>query len=325
MSGMTPPEPPPAETPPAPTGNESYRLFDRALLARRRARSAAALPDSDFLLAEAAEGLAGRLAPVVRDFPLALDLGAHDGRLGRAALKTAKIGTLISGESCSKFLQALPDPRIACDEEILPIRDESLDLVLSGLSLQWVNDLPGALIQIRRALKPDGLFLAALAGGDTLNELRSALIEAESEITGGVSPRVAPFVEIRDAGGLLQRAGFALPVADADTLTVRYRNPFRLLQDLRNMGWSNALIDRSRRPMRRDVLFRAMEIYAEKFSDPDGRARATFEIVYLSGWAPHESQQQPLRPGSARMRLADALGTAENPAGEKAGGDTGRE
>lgn len=309
--------------PPSASPGDTHLLFDRPLIRARRTRAAATLGEADFLLADVADGLADRLATVVRDFPLALDLGAQDGQLGRAAMKTGKIGTLVSSESCPPLLAALPDPRLALDEEALPIGDERLDLVLSGLSLQWINDLPGALIQIRRALKPDGLFLGALIGGDTLNELRGVLIEAESAITGGVSPRVAPFVEIRDAGALLQRAGFALPVTDADRLTVRYRNPFRLLQDLKNMGWSNALLDRSRRPLRRDVLFRAMELYAERHADPDGRARATFEIIYFSGWAPHENQQKPLRPGSARMRLADALGTSESSAGERAGKNPG--
>lgn len=298
---------------------DGLTLFDRAALARNRARAAETLADADFLLAEAADGLASRLLPIARDFPLALDLGAHDGQLGRAALATGKIGALISAERCRPLLSRLPAPRLALDEEALPIRDESLDLVLSSLTLQWVNDLPGTLIQIRRALRPDGLFMAAIIGGESLKELREAFIAAETEILGGISPRVAPFVEIRDAGALLQRAGFALPVVDADTLTVRYGEPFALLRDLKHMGWSNALTDRARTPMRRDVLVRAMELYAERNADPDGRLRATFEFIYLLGWAPDESQQKPLMPGSARMRLADALGTKEHSAGERAG------
>ena len=201
----------------------------------------------------------------------------------------------------------------------MPFADGSFDLVVSALSLQFVNDLPGALIQIRRALKPDGLLLAALAGGDTLAELRQSLAVAEAEIEGGVSPRVVPFVDVREAGALLQRAGFALPVTDVERLTVRYASPIVLMHDLRRMGASNALIERRRRPLRRATLTRMAEVYGERFADPDGRIRATFEIVWLSGWAPHASQQQPLRPGSARARLADALGTTEMPAGEKAG------
>ena len=208
---------------------------------------------------------------------------------------------------------------VVADEEALPFRDASLDLVVSALALQFVNDLPGTLVQIRRALKPDGLFLAALVGGETLTELRQAFAAAESEVEGGVSPRVAPFADVRDLGALLQRAGFALPVTDIDRLTVRYDSPFALMHDLRRMGATNALIERRRTPLRRATLLRMAEIYAERFADPDGRVRATFEIVWLSGWAPHPSQQQPLKPGSAQARLADALGTREISTGEKAG------
>jgi SAM-dependent methyltransferase len=209
---------------------------------------------------------------------------------------------------------------VVADEETLPFRDASLDLVVSALALQFVNDLPGTLIQIRRALKPDGLFLAAMIGGDSLVELREAFAQAEAEIEGGVSPRVAPFADLRDLGALLQRAGFALPVTDADRLTVRYASPLALMHDLRRMGAGNALTERRRMPLRRSTLRRMIEIYAERFSDPDGRIRATFEIVWLSGWAPHESQQKPLAPGSAKTRLADALRAQEISAGEKAGG-----
>ena len=187
-----------------------------------------------------------------------------------------------------------------------------------------MNDLPGTLIQIRRALKPDGLFLAALIGGDSLTELREAFAEAESEIEGGVSPRVAPFADVRELGALLQRAGFALPVVDSDRLTVRYQSVFALMRDLRRMGATNVLIERRRTPLRRATLQRMAEIYAQRFADPDGRVRATFEIAWLSGWVPHESQQKPLKPGSARARLADALGTKEIPTGEKPGDDPKR-
>jgi hypothetical protein len=179
------------------------------------------------------------------------------------------------------------------------------------MSLQWANDLPGVLVQIRRALAPDGLFLAALVGGQSLTELRTALTAAEAELTGGASPRVAPFVDVRDLGGLLQRAGFALPVTDVEPVIVRYSSMFALMRDLRGMGATNALCERSRVPLRRAVLLRAAEIYSERFSDPDGRLRATFDIVWLSGWAPHDSQQKPLAPGSARMRLSDALNARE--------------
>jgi len=208
---------------------------------------------------------------------------------------------------------------VVADEEALPFRDASLDLVVSALALQFVNDLPGTLIQIRRTLKPDGLLLAALIGGESLTELRVAFAEAEAEIEGGVSPRVVPFADLRDLGALLQRAGFALPVTDVDRVTVRYASPLALMHDLRRMGAGNVLTARRRTPLRRSTLLRVLEIYAERFADPDGRIRATFEIVWLSGWAPHESQQKPLRPGSAQTRLADALRAQEISAGEKAG------
>jgi SAM-dependent methyltransferase len=205
----------------------------------------------------------------------------------------------------------VPALSIVADEEALPFASGSFELIVSALSLQWANDLPGVLVQIRRALAPDGLFLAALIGGQTLIELRTAFTAAEAELTGGASPRVAPFADVRDLGGLLQRAGFALPVTDVEPILVRYASMFALLRDLRAMGATNALTERSRVPLRRAVFTRAAEIYADRFSDSDGRVRATFEIVWLSGWAPHESQQKPLAPGSARMRLADALNASE--------------
>jgi ubiquinone/menaquinone biosynthesis C-methylase UbiE len=209
--------------------------------------------------------------------------------------------------------------KVAADIEALPFRDASPDLVVSALALQFVNDLPGTLVQVRRALKPDGLFLAALIGGDTLTELRQSFAAAEAEVEHGTSPRVAPFADVRALGALLQRAGFALPVADIDRLVVRYSSPFALMGDLRRMAATNILIERRRTALRRATLMRMAEIYAERFADADGRVRATFEIVWLSGWAPHESQQKPLAPGSAKRRLADALGTREFPTGDKAG------
>jgi len=195
------------------------------------------------------------------------------------------------------------------------VRDGSLDLIVSALSLQMVNDLPGALAQMRRALKPDGLLLAALLGGRTLAELREALLAAESEITGGAAPRVAPVTDVRDLGALLQRAGFALPVADSDVVTVTYASPLALFADLRAMAATSVLVDRPRRPLRRDVLMRALQLYAERFALPDGRVPATFEILTMTGWVPHESQQKPLQPGSATARLAEALGTTEGKIG----------
>ncbi len=276
-------------------------IFDRRLLRARLARAAAIGP-ATFLLDSVADDIAERLSAVLRTFDTAVDLGTPTDAVRRAI--AGRVGTAVA---------------VVADEEALPFRDASLDLVVSALALQFVNDLPGTLIQIRRALKPDGLFLAAMIGGESLAELRAAFAEAEAEVEGGVSPRVAPFADLRDLGALLQRAGFALPVTDVDRITVRYASPLALMHDLRRMGAGNALTERRRTPLRRATLRRLLEIYAERFADPDGRIRATFEIVWLSGWAPHESQRQPLAPGSAKTRLADALRTQEISTGEKAG------
>jgi SAM-dependent methyltransferase len=299
---------------------ESPILFDRVLL-RSRLRRALAHAPSDFLLERVAEDAADRIATVLRRFELALDLGTPGDALRRALIASGKVGMVIAAHALADRVardDSTSTLTVRCDEEALPFRDASLDLVASGLSLQFVNDLPGTLVQIRRALKPDGLFLAALIGGDTLSELRQAFATAEAEIENGVSPRVAPFADVRDLGSLLQRAGFALPVTDVDRFSVRYSSPLALMHDLRRMGATNALIERSRRPLKRSVLARMMEDYGARFADADGRIRATFEIMWLSGWAPHESQQQPLKPGSAQRRLADVLGTQELSAGDKA-------
>lgn len=289
-------------------------IFDRALLRARRAR-ALRLGAETFLIDRVAEDLSARLAAVLRTFDMAADIGTPTDAVRCALAGRAK--TIVAVDVIAHGGKPLT---VAADEEALPFRDGSLDLVISALALQFVNDLPGTLIQIRRALKPDGLFLAALIGGDSLSELRSAFAQAESEVEGGISPRVAPFADLRDLGALLQRAGFALPVTDIDRVTVRYSSPLALMHDLRRMGATNVLTERRRKPLRRATLRRLFEIYAERFADPDGRIRSTFEIVWLSGWAPHESQQQPLKPGSAKTRLADALHTTEIPAGEKARG-----
>jgi SAM-dependent methyltransferase len=287
-------------------------IFDRQLLRARRQR-AASLGPATFLLERVAEDFADRLATVLRRFERAVDLGTPTDAIRRVLAASGKVGEIIAAGP----LPDGPDFAVVADEEALPFKDASLDLVVSALALQFVNDLPGTLIQIRRALKPDGLFLAALAGGDTLTELRQAFAAAEAEIEGGISPHIAPFADLRELGALLQRAGFALPVTDVDRLTVRYVSPFALMEDLRRMGASNPLIERRRRPLKRATLNRMADIYCERFADGDGRVRATFEIVWLSGWAPHEGQQQPLKPGSAKQRLADALGTREISAGEK--------
>jgi SAM-dependent methyltransferase len=281
---------------------QSPIIFDRTLLRARRAR-AERLGPATFLLDRVADDMADRLGAVLRRFDLAADVGTANDAVRRSL--AGKVGAIAS---------------VVTDDEALPFRDGSLDLVVSALALQFVNDLPGTLVQIRRALRPDGLFLAALIGGESLSELRQSFAAAEAEIEGGVSPRVAPFADLRDLGALLQRAGFALPVSDIDRLTVRYATPLALMHDLRRMGATNALMERRRVPLRRTTLMRMMEIYSERFAGSDGRVPATFEIVWLSGWAPHESQQRPLAPGSAKTRLADALRTREIPAGDKAGG-----
>jgi SAM-dependent methyltransferase len=290
-------------------------IFDRALLRHRR-RRAAALGPATFLLDRVAGDLAERLATVLRRFEVAVDLGTPGDAVRKALVRLESVGKIVAAD-------VMPDAArgeivVAADEEALPFGDATLDLVVSALALQFVNDLPGVLVQIRRALKPDGLLLAALLGGETLTELRQSFAEAESDIEGGVSPRVSPFADLRDLGALLQRAEFALPVTDVDRVTVRYDSVFGLMHDLRRMGATNALLARRRKPLKRATLQRMAEIYAQRFADDDGRVRATFEIVWLSGWAPHPDQQQPLKPGSAKARLADALGTREISTGEKA-------
>jgi SAM-dependent methyltransferase len=290
----------------------SSEIFDRSLL-RARQRRAAALGPVTFLLDRVADEFADRLTAVMRRFDVAADLGTPGDAVRAALSRVASVGTIVG----SGFAVQPKQKSIAADEEALPFRDASLDLIVSGLALQFVNDLPGVLVQIRRALKPDGLFLAALLGGETLTELRQSFAAAESEMEGGASPRVAPFADLRELGALLQRAGFALPVTDVDRVTVRYATAFDLMNELRRMGATNMLLARRRTPLRRATLLRMAEIYAERFADSDGRLRATFEIVWLSGWAPHPDQQKPLKPGSAKTRLADALGTHEIGAGEK--------
>jgi SAM-dependent methyltransferase len=300
-------------------------LFDRAQVRRQRERAAERFAGHDFLFAVVADRLLDRLGDTTRSYAIAADLGCHGGviagRLAALPVAERRVGTLIQLDHAPKMAAraAAGGPVIAADEELLPLAEGSVDLILSGLSLQSVNDLPGALAQAQRALKPDGLLLAALLGGRSLHELRDALLSAEADIAGGASPRVAPQVDIREAGGLLQRAGFALPVVDCDTITVTYDDALALMRDLRGMGLGNALAARRRTPTARAVLARAAALYAERYRGEDRRIIATFEVVYLHGWKPAAGQQQPLRPGSARSRLAEALGTMEQSAGERAG------
>jgi SAM-dependent methyltransferase len=278
------------------------KIFDSEAYGARRTR-ARRLGAASFLAVEAGERLAERLGAVQRTFARGLDLGSREESF--AALEP--------------FAQGWE--RIApwqSPGEALPVAPASFDIAISALSLHAANDLPGVLVQVRRALKPDGLFVAALFGGETLRELREAFAAGESDIAGGASPRVAPFADVRDMGHLLQRAGFTLPVVDSERTAVRYREFATLVSDLRALGETNALAERSRKFLRRDVFASVLSHYAGRHAEPDGRLRATFDIVYLTAWAPHESQQKPLAPGSAKSRLADALGTTEIAAGDKA-------
>ncbi len=274
----------------APKANLAPVLFDRVLLRARQDR-ARRLGPASFLLDRVAEDLQERLHAVLRDFADVADIATPDEALQ---------------QSLSSRFKSVARVELS-EQEALPLRPETLDLAVSVLAFQFVNDLPGVFAQIRRALKPDGLLLAAMTGGDTLTELRQSFAAAEAECEGGVSPRVAPSVDLRDLGSLLQRAGFALPVTDVDRIVVRYDSAFALMADLRRMGATNVLVERRRTPTRRATLFRMAEIYGERFADADGRIRATFDVTWVSGWAPHESQQKPLPPGSAQASLAEAV------------------
>lgn len=296
--------------------NDPIRVFDRSLLRRRRDRAAERIADFDFLLEDVGARLMERLELVKKSFPVAVDLGGH-GVMSRRLRARAGTDFVVTSD-ISPLMAAQGDAGVAADEEFLPFQPRSIDAIVSNLALHWVNDLPGAMVQIRNALKPDGLFLAAVLGGETLRELRESLMTAELTVTGGASPRVSPFIELRDMGALLQRAGFALPVVDSDIITVDYSSPFKLMQDLRGMGAANATYNRLQKPTRRGVMMEAARVYQEKFGDAQGRVPASFQVIYAIGWSPHESQQKPIKPGTAKVRLADALHTAEIPADDKA-------
>jgi SAM-dependent methyltransferase len=289
------------------------KIFDRPVMMARRDRAASALAAHAFLLDRVADDFAERIAIANRSFSAGLNVEAMDGSLSRRLRTLPNVSAIVDAEP-SPALRACcdgPGPPLDISHDGLTVEACRFDLVVSGLTLHLVDDLPGALLQMRQALKPDGLLLAALLGGETLRELREAWLVAEAELTGGASPRVAPFADVRALGGLLQRAGFALPVVDSDTVTVTYADPLRLMAELKAMAASNMLVDRRRVPVTRRLLLRAAEVYAERFALPDGRVPATFEIVTLTGFVPHESQQKPLKPGSATTRLADALGVKE--------------
>ena len=296
------------------------RLFDRSLLAARRNRAAketqnGGFAQAQFLRDRSIEDTLLTLAAINRRFDLALDMSAADGGFGRALATSdaaAKVGLLVEGELSQQLSARQSGPaRVIMDEEWLPFADDRLNLIVSVLGLHNVNDLPGVLVQVRRALTPDGLFIGTLFGGETLKELRGCLMEAELEVRGGYGPRIAPFAEGPDLIDLLKRTGFSMPVVDSDRVEVSYEHPLRLLADLRAMGEGNVLADRPRKGLNRAILQRMAELYVKRFADAEGRVTATFEIITLSGWKPHESQQKPLKPGSAKTRLADALGVKE--------------
>ncbi|NIA71860.1 methyltransferase domain-containing protein [Pelagibius litoralis] len=304
---------------------ESPEVFDRQSLRLHRDRAAEGIAQHDFLFREVGERLLERLDDIRRVFPRALDLGCHNGIvaeiLSQRRVQGGAVGDLIQADlspAMARLAAAKGHAALAADEEALPFAAGSLDLVLSVLSLHWVNDLPGCLLQIGQALKHDGLLLAAMIGGNSLPELRAALMQAEIEMEGGASPRVSPFADLRDMGALLQRAGFALPVADVDSITVTYPSALALMQDLRGMGETNADRNRRRAVTRRDTLLRAAALYGERHGDAEGRIPASFEIIYLTGWRPHTSQPKALRPGSAAARLAEALDSQELTAGDAA-------
>ena len=293
-------------------------VFDRAVLRRRRERAARDWQPRAFLKREIASRLVERLDDVRRTFAHALDLGSHGDEFAAALADRKTVGWLVRADLGHGFARLARGPAVVADEEFLPFAPKSFDLVVSAMDLHWVNDLPGTLVQIQRILRPDGLLLGAMLGGATLWQLRQALAAAESEVEGGLSPRVSPFADLRDAAGLLQRAGFALPVGDSERIEVSYPDPLALLRELRAMGESNAVRGRRGGLTRRETLLRALAIYEERHHDANERVPASFEVIFLHGWAPHGSQQKPLPPGTAATRLADALGTIERPAGEKA-------
>ncbi len=295
--------------------NQSPILFNRTALQNQRDRHAHNLHKADFLFREVAERLAERLNDILRSFPIAADIGSHGGILGQILNGRGQIETLIETDFSQELARMNPKRlSIVADEERLPLAPGKFDLILSSLSMHWVNDLVGTMIQINHALKPDGMFSSALFGPRTLHELRTCLLDAEMEITHSATSRISPFPEVRDIGNVLQRAGFSLPVADTEIITVDYQNPLKLLQDLRLMGESNTLAT-GRRPLRRDVLERAMNLYIERFSNNNNRIAASFEIIYIHGWHPHKDQIQPLKPGSATHSLTDFLQTPPQKSG----------
>jgi len=294
---------------------EVMNVFDRKMVREHRDRASKTWEDFDFLHKEVADRLCERLDDVVRQFPLALDIGCHGGEVAEIMKGNPKIGTLLQcdlSEGMAKRAHGHNPHSVVADEEFLPFKEGQFDLIISNLSLHWVNDLPGALLQINRALKPDGLFIGTMFGIESLRELRQSLSDAEVEIDGGLSPRISPFADVRDAGMLLQRAGFTLPVVDADGINVSYENPLKLMKDLKGMGENNKVLERRKNMTKRSMMFKAAQNYMEEFRDQDGRIPATFQVMYMTAWKADPSQPQPLKPGAAATSLADALGVPEH-------------
>lgn len=297
---------------------ETTDIFDLALLNERRRRIAPEFDRYDFLLKRIVADIEDRLAAIKREFPTVLSLGSHKGILGEICSVRPGTDLVIEQDHCIEFFGRDPGAKVNCTTESVPFRNASLDLVLSAMTLQYVNDLPGTLIQLRQALKPDGLFIGTMFGNETLIELRECFMLAEEQIEGGVSPRVIPMTNVQECGALLQRAGFTLPVTDTDILKVTYTEPEKLLHDLRGMGLTNVLQHRRKTPLKRKTLRTMFDIYKSRYTNNSGKLVASFETLTMTGWSPHESQQQPKHPGTAQVRLADALGTDELSSGEKA-------
>lgn len=285
----------------------NHLVFDRRRVRRQRERASADFSAHDFLLREMAERIADRLDDMKRTFPLALNLGAHNGLLAEYVQGKYGIETLVQTDLSARMLASAPGLRVVADEEAIPFADNSFDLVISAGSLHWVNDLPGTLVQIQRILKPDGLFLAILPGGQTLMELRDSFEKAETELRGGISPRVSPFIDIRDAGNLLQRARFALQVVDSEIITASYEHPLKLMKELRGMGEGNALIHAQKHFTSCELMMLAVDQYFRNHCDASGRVIASFELVTFTAWKPHASQQQPAQRGSGQINLRDVL------------------
>lgn len=287
--------------------NQVPNIFDRDRLRKHRDRAASNFAEHDFLFKEMAQRLCDRLEYIKRKFPVALDLGAHNGVLAEILQGSGGVETLIQTEFSESLLHKAQNIRVVADEELLPFAENSFDLVMSVGSLHWVNDLAGTLIQIQRSLKPDGLFLSIFFGGQTLKELRTSFEKAEMQIRGGLSPRISPFIDVQTGGSLLQRAGFALPVVDSEMLTVEYNHPLKLMKELRGMGEANSLYECEKSFTPCSLIMSAVDNYFQDFTNEEGRVTASFELITLTGWKPHASQQKPSGRGSGKVPLSQVI------------------